>query len=76
MLVGNITKLFHDKEYGLIRTASGEDVHFHKQCLWDIQFTELTEGQGVEFEIQPSHKGHLAFHIRPHIPGPFVEIGL
>ncbi len=65
MHVGNVTKLFHDKEYGSIRIKNGEDIHFHKLCLWDMQFAELTEGQEVEFEIQSSHKGLLAFHIRP-----------
>jgi len=64
MQAGTISKLFHDKEYGKIRTENGEDVHFHKGCLWDIQFVELVEGQGVEFETQTSYKGHLAFHIR------------
>lgn len=67
MHVGNIGKLFQEKGYGSIRTKNGEDVHFHKQCLWDVQFTDLAEGQEVEFEIQPSYKGHLAFHIRPYI---------
>ena len=67
MHVGNVTKLFHDKEYGFIRTKNGEDLHFHKFCLWDIQFGELTEGQGVEFEIQSSYKCSLAFHIRPYV---------
>ena len=66
MHVGNITKLFYEKEYGLIRTKNGEDVHFHKHCLWAIQFADLKEGQEVEFEIQPSYRGHLAFHIRPY----------
>ena len=64
MHVGNVSKLFHDKEHGLIRTKSGEDAHFHKLCLWDVQFAQLTEGQQVEFETQPSNKGTLAFHIR------------
>ncbi len=64
MQVGTISKLFHDREYGKIKTKDGEEAHFHKGCLWDIQFTELTEGQGVEFEMQPAYKGHLAFHIR------------
>ena len=64
---GTILKLVHDKEYGTVRTNTGEEAHFHKNCLWNIQFTELTEGQGVEFEIQPSTKGRLAFHIRPCI---------
>ena len=65
MHLGNIAKLFHEKEYGSIRTKSGEDIHFHKLCLWDTQFKELIEGQEVEFEMQPFSKGFLAFHIRP-----------
>jgi len=65
MHVGTITKLFHDKEHGLIRDKNGEEAHFHKHCLWNIQFKELLEKQAVEFEIQPSTKGFLAFHIRP-----------
>lgn len=64
---GTISKLVHDKEYGKVRTNTGEEAHFHKNCLWNIQFSELTEGQGVEFEIQPSTKGQIAFHIRPSI---------
>ena len=67
MQEGTISKLFRDKEYGCIRTKSGEDVHFHKHCLWDMQFADLQENQEVEFEIQSSHKGFLAFHIRPYI---------
>ncbi len=65
MRVGNITRLFSDEEYGSIKTEDGIDAHFHKLCLWDIPFKDLVEGQEVEFEIQPSHKGFLAFHIRP-----------
>ena len=69
MHLGNITKLFQDKEYGFIRTKKGEDIHFHKFCLWGTQFKELKEGQEVEFEMQPSYKGFLAFQIRPHAGG-------
>ena len=69
MYQGNVFKLFRDKEYGLIRTTSGGSIHFHKHCLWNIQFAELTEGQEVEFEMQETNKGSLAFHIRPRIEG-------
>lgn len=65
MRTGNITRIFHDKEYGLITSDNGDEAHFHKYCLWDIQFADLSEGQEVEFEIQQSHKGFLAFQIRP-----------
>ena len=64
---GIISKLVPDKEFGKIKTPNGEEAHFHKACLWDVQFKELTEGQEVECEIQPSYNGHLAFHIRPYI---------
>ncbi len=67
MQVGTISKLFHDKEYGKINADIGEELHFHKDCLWEIPFAELMEGQEVEFEIQSSYKGRLAFHIRPYI---------
>ena len=67
MHIGHINKLFPDKGYGSIKTKSGKDLHFHKQCLWDIQFAELIEGQEVEFEIQESRQGLVAFHIRSHI---------
>ena len=72
MQAGTISKLFFDKEYGCIRTMSGEDAHFHKLCLWDVKFADLREGQEVEFEVQFSHKGILAFHIRPYTKGALV----
>ena len=73
MQVGTISKLIHDREYGKIKTNSGEDAHFHKGCLWDTPFIELTEGQEVDFEIQDAHKGCLAFHVRPHMKNVFLE---
>ena len=66
MQIGIISKLFHDKKYGNINTDNGEEFQFHKGCLWEIPFAELMEGQEVEFEIQSSYKGRLAFHIRQY----------
>lgn len=73
MRVGTITKLYRDQEYGMIRSQNGEEAHFHKLCLWDIEFKDLAEGQRVEFEVQGSYKGSLAFHIRPYVPSDFSE---
>lgn len=67
MHTGNITKLFSQKEYGSIKTKSGKNAHFHKYCLWDMEFAGLRLGQEVEFEMQPSFKGLLAFHVRPYL---------
>ena len=65
MHVGKVTKLCHEKEYGSIRTKSGQDVHFHKYCLWNCKFHDLYESQEVEFEMAATHKGFLGFEIRP-----------
>lgn len=69
MHIGTITKLFREKEYGAIHGEFGE-LHFHKHCLWDVAFDELSEGLEVEFEMQASYHGFLCFHIRPYIKKP------
>lgn len=72
MQIGVISKLFRDEEHGKIRTENGDEAHFHKLCLWDVQFSSLAEGQEVEFEISSSYRGFLAFHIRPHVKSVLV----
>ena len=52
-------------EYGKIEIGQGEEAHFHGQCRWGVKFSELVKGQDVEFEVQPTYNGYLAFHIRP-----------
>ena len=64
MQTGVILELFPLGEYGKIGIGK-EEAHFHGQCLWGVRFSELFKGQDVEFEIQPTHNGYLAFHIRP-----------
>ena len=64
---GNITKLFPDKQYGKIKIKNGKEAHFNKNCLWDVRFDELDVGQEMEFEVQPTHNGLLAFEIRPRV---------
>jgi cold shock CspA family protein len=66
MQLGTILSLVSERECGRIKTNSGEEAHFHNSCLWNTLFSELSEGQDVEFEIQRSHRGFLAFHIRLH----------
>lgn len=75
MQKGNISKIHADKEYGFIQSRDGQEALFHKECLWNTAFADLFEGQEVEFEIQPSTNGFLAFHIRP-CAGPFQEHAL
>jgi cold shock CspA family protein len=74
MQLGVITKLFPETEHGEITRQGGEPAHFHKQCLWNVRFQELSEHQAVEFEVQPSSRGTLAFHIRPVFVGPDMSL--
>lgn len=73
MQIGKITKLCHDQKYGSIRAKTGEEVHFHQHCLWDVVFDELVDGQEVEFEVELSHQGRLGFHIRPSVKNKLLE---
>lgn len=66
MQIGIISSLVRDREYGKIKVDNDKTAHFHKNCLWDVSFDQLMEGQEVEFELQQSYKGFLAFHIRLH----------
>ncbi len=65
MQTGVILELSPSGEYGKIGIGKGEAAHFHGQCLWGVKFSDLVKGQDVEFEIQPTYNGYLAFHIRP-----------
>ena len=65
---GKVSKLCYDQEYGTITTSAGQEAHFHKHCLWDVQFADLKEDQDVEFELQTSYKGFLAIEIRSYVP--------
>lgn len=75
MHVGTISKLFPDDQYGKIKTSAGVEVHFHRGCLWNTRFADLMEGQRVEFEIEPAHKGYRAFHIRQEENAPVTRSG-
>jgi cold shock CspA family protein len=57
---GKITKIFQDKGYGYIRSKEGETLFFHATAVTEVQFSQLTESQYVQFkprsEIESGHK--------------------
>jgi len=62
---GKVKRIIQEKEYGFIEMEGEEELLFHKQCLWNIDFQDLQQGQKVEFEVVNAYHGRLAFHVRP-----------
>ena len=54
MANGSITRIVRDKGFGFIQPAGGtQEVFFHSSVVEQPTFDELSEGQEVEFEIEP-----------------------
>jgi CspA family cold shock protein len=56
-----------EKGFGFIAPDDGsEDVFFHRSRLAPrVEFTELREGEEVEFQSRPGEKGPQAFNVKP-----------
>lgn len=57
MATGNITRIVRDRGFGFIQSPdSTEDVFFHSSSVEQPTFDELSEGQKVEFDVEPDPK--------------------
>ena len=63
MHTGKIKKIVGDRGFGFISDTDGREVFFHQSSLIDVKFTDITEGQQVEFEIENSAKGPRAINV-------------
>lgn len=66
MQKGKIKNLIRDKRFGFISADDGKDIFFHHSSLTDVAFSDLNEGQEVEFDVESSPKGPRAVNV--HIP--------
>jgi CspA family cold shock protein len=64
MHTGKIKKVVSDRGFGFISDTDGREVFFHKTSVIDAQFTDLSEGQDVEFDVENSPKGPRAVNVR------------
>lgn len=64
MHTGKIKKLVTERGFGFISDTDGREVFFHQSSLMDVKFTDIKEGQGVEFEVEKSEKGPRAINVR------------
>ena len=62
---GTIKRLVRDRGFGFVRDEGGQEFFFHRSAVRDGSFEQLTEGQRVLFDEEPSAKGPRANNIRP-----------
>ena len=60
---GTIKRLVHDRGFGFIRDDAGQEWFFHRSSVAG-NFDQLTEGQHVTFDEEPSAKGPRATNVR------------
>lgn len=61
---GTIKRIMSDRGYGFILAPDQEDdIFFHQSNVADNKFTQLREGQKVEFEMSEGRKGPEAINI-------------
>ena len=51
------------KGFGFIERQSGDDCFVHYSAINADGFRDLTEGQQVEFEVEPSDRGPKAVNV-------------
>jgi len=61
---GKIKKLVNDRGFGFIADTDGREVFFHQSSLVEVSFSDLTESQDVEFDVENSAKGPRAINVR------------
>jgi CspA family cold shock protein len=64
MHTGKIKKLVSDRGFGFIADTDGREVFFHQSSLVEASFSDLTENQDVEFDVENSAKGPRAINVR------------
>jgi CspA family cold shock protein len=63
MPTGTIKRLVRDRGFGFIRDDGGQEWFFHRSSVQG-SFDQLSEGQRVSFEEEPSAKGPRAGNVR------------
>ena len=60
---GTIKKLT-DKNFGFIAQEGAEDLFFHANSLEGVDFSQLSEGDEVTFEVENTPKGSAAINVK------------
>lgn len=55
-----------EKGYGFIKPETGEDVFVHFSAIQGSGYKTLSDGQSVEFDVEPGRKGLQAVNVVAH----------
>lgn len=70
---GVIKQLFPEMDYGVIVTPDEREIYFHRNCIIDADFSNLSEGMEVRFVEEAGERGPQASTVKPvgkhHITG-------
>ena len=64
MATGKIKRLMRDRGFGFITSDDGKEVFFHRSECQGVEFTALTEGQQVGFDLEADPKGPRARNVK------------
>lgn len=64
METGKIDRLLIERGFGFIKTADGRSIFFHGNSLEGVLFSQLSEGDRLEFETTNTPKGLNATNVR------------
>jgi CspA family cold shock protein len=61
---GTIRRLLEQRGFGFIQSEDGRSVFFHRSEVLHVPFSELQEGQVVEFAVEETPQGPKARRVR------------
>jgi CspA family cold shock protein len=64
MAKGTIRRLLEQRGFGFIQSEDGRRVFFHRSDVLRVPFSELREGQAVEFAVEETPQGPKARRVR------------
>lgn len=59
-----VTKLFHDRGYGFLKTLDGREIYFHRNSVLHNDFERLGIGTGVHFSLEMGEEGPQASTVK------------
>jgi len=71
MHAGRIKRIVSDRGFGFINDTDGREIFFHQSSVVDAKFSDLSQNQQVEFDVEKTPKGPRALNV--HISSKSVD---